>query len=279
MNALRGHSNIQGLTDHVRVFRPAAGLPVARRPTRTTTAPDVHRRAHASSRCGPNQMSFWQNFAKFHVSLQKALWGDAATTENDFAYDYLPKLDGGLRRAGDLRAHAPGQDERLLRQGFNPLAALPNKKKVSAALSKLKFLVVIDPLRTETSRFWKNHGDQNDVNPEDIQTEVIPLARPPASPRTTGTFTNSGRLLQWHWAGGRASGRSARSTREIMARCSRKLRALYAKDGGTVPEPILKLTLALQQPQPAHGRRGAARDQRPRARRRRRPEGPDQGPA
>ena len=60
-------------------------------------------------------------------------------------------------------------------QGFNPLLSFPNRTKLTTALSKLKFLVVMDPLQTETARFWQNHGEYNDVDSASIQTEVIEL--------------------------------------------------------------------------------------------------------
>ena len=41
----------------------------------------------------PGQTSYWQNYRKFFVSFQKAIYGDAARSENDWAYDWLPKLD------------------------------------------------------------------------------------------------------------------------------------------------------------------------------------------
>ena len=41
----------------------------------------------------PGQTSYWQNYRKFFVSLQKSIYGAAATADNDWAYDYLPKLD------------------------------------------------------------------------------------------------------------------------------------------------------------------------------------------
>jgi anaerobic selenocysteine-containing dehydrogenase len=50
-----------------------------------------------------------------------------------------------------------------------------NKKKVGAALAKLKYMVVIDPLATDTSEFWKPHGEFNEVDPSKIQTEVFRL--------------------------------------------------------------------------------------------------------
>ncbi|MDP1057592.1 hypothetical protein Q6324_29140, partial [Klebsiella pneumoniae] len=55
-------------------------------------------------------------------------------------------------------------------QGFNPVASFQNKNKVVASLSKLKFLVTIDPLNPETSTFWQNHGESNYVDPAKIQT-------------------------------------------------------------------------------------------------------------
>ena len=42
-------------------------------------------------------------------------------------------------------------------------------------MSKLKFLIVMDPLQTESSEFWKNFGESNNVNSAEIQTEVFRL--------------------------------------------------------------------------------------------------------
>ena len=76
-------------------------------------------------------------------------------------------------------------------QGFNPLASFPHKDKLVEGLSKLKFLVTIDPLVTETSKFWQNHGELNDVDPARIQTEVFRL---PSScfAEEDGSLVNSG---------------------------------------------------------------------------------------
>ena len=96
----------------------------------------------------PNQMSYWQNYKKFFVSFQKSMWGDAATADNSWAYDYLPKLDVpayDVLRAFELMFQ--GKMNGYFCQGFNPLLSFPNRKKLTAALSKLKFLVVMDPLR------------------------------------------------------------------------------------------------------------------------------------
>ncbi|OZT47761.1 hypothetical protein CH230_25345, partial [Salmonella enterica subsp. enterica serovar Heidelberg] len=60
-------------------------------------------------------------------------------------------------------------------QGFNPVASFPNKNKVVASLSKLKYLATIYPLNTETSTFCQIHRDSNDVHPPKFQTEVFRL--------------------------------------------------------------------------------------------------------
>jgi formate dehydrogenase major subunit len=238
MNALRGHSNIQGLTD---MGLLSDQLPAyLALPMDHEHSLDDYMSTRAFKPLRPNSTSYWQNYRKFLVSFQKAMWGAAATAENDFAYDWLPKLD--VPTYDVLRAFEMmhlGQMNGYFCQGFNPLLAFPNRKKVTVALSKLKFLVVMDPLDTETARFWENHGEFNDVDTAGIQTEVIQL---PATcfAEDTGSLTNSGRQLHWHWAGGSPPG-EAKHDAWIMAQIHLRLRALYEKEGGPVPEPILHL--------------------------------------
>ncbi len=160
----------------------------------------------------PGQISYWQNYKTFFVSFQKAMWGKAATAENDFAYQWLPKLDVGydILRVFDRMYH--GEINGYICQGFNPLQSFPNRKKIIGALSKLKFLVVIDPLQTETARFWQNHGEFNDADPATIQTEVFELPST-CFAEDEGSLTNPSRWLQWHWPGRHgASRRSAART-------------------------------------------------------------------
>ncbi|CDX23274.1 Formate dehydrogenase, alpha subunit [Mesorhizobium sp. ORS 3324] len=238
MNALRGHSNIQGLTDLGLMSNLLPGyltLPTQKEPD---LAKYMSTRGFKPLR--PNQMSYWQNYKKFFVSFQKSMWGDAATPQNDFAYDYLPKLDVpgyDLLRAFELMHQ--GKINGYFCQGFNPLQAAPNKKKVIESFSKLKFLVIMDPLDTETARFWENHGPYNDVDPTKIQTEVYQLPST-CFAEDDGSLVNSGRWLQWHWAGGTPPGEAKRDT-WIMAQLYLRLKALYAKEGGAFPDPIVKL--------------------------------------
>jgi len=192
-------------------------------------------------------MSYWQNYKKFFISFQKAMWGAAATPENNFAYDYLPKLDVpayDMLRIMELMHE--GKVNGYFCEGFNPLLSAPNRKKLTAAFAKLKFLVVMDPLQTETARFWQNHGEYNDVNSASIQTEVIELPST-CFAEDEGSLVNSGRWLQWHWAGGTPPGEAKHDT-WIMAQIFQRLKALYQKEGGPAPEAMLNLTWNYKDP-------------------------------
>ena len=155
-------------------------------------------------------MSYWQNYPKFFVSLQKAWWGTAATKENSWAYEYLPKLDKVYDILAVFDLMHQGKMNGYICQGFNPLAAAPNKAKNIEALSKLKFLVVIDPLITETSTFWRNAGEFNPVRSEKIETEVFRLPSGCASPRRTArsrTRAHPAVALEGRGAAGRGDDR------------------------------------------------------------------------
>lgn len=238
VNALRGHSNVQGITDLALLSTSTPGYLVLPTEKETTFADYMKSRTFKPIR--PGQTSFWQNYGKFFVSQQKSFFGAAATKDNDFAYDYLPKFDVGYDTLKIVDMMAAGQMTGLFCQGLNLMMAAPDKTKVQAGLSKLKWLVIIDPLETETSRFWENHGEYNNVDPKAIQTEVIVL------PTTTfaedeGSATNSSRVIMWHWKAAEGPG-DVRSDIEIMADLFHRLKTAYAKDGGAFPDPILNLT-------------------------------------
>ncbi len=245
MNALRGHSNIQGLTDLGLMSNLIPGyltIPMEREPTF-----DSYMATRGFKPLRPNQTSYWQNYKKFFVSFLKAMWGDAATAANNYAYDYLPKLDVAqydVLRAFELMHQ--GKMNGYFCQGFNPLLSFPNRQKLTEALSKLKFLVVMDPLDTETARFWENHGEYNDVETAKIATEVIQLPST-CFAEDEGSLTNSGRWLQWHWAGGTPPG-EAKSDVWIMAQLQQRLKALYQKEGGAFPDPIVNLDWRYKNP-------------------------------
>jgi formate dehydrogenase major subunit len=244
MNALRGHSNIQGLTDLGLMTQLLPGylnLPVD---SEQTWEQFVAARTQKPLR--PNQLSYYQNADKFLVSLMKTWWGNAATAENHWAYDYLPKLDKYYDMMQAFELMNQGKMTGYICQGFNPLAASPGKYKQNLALAQLKFLVVMDPLATETSEFWRNYGEHNDVDSAKIQTEVFRLPTN-CFAEEEGSLTNSSRWLQWHWKGAEPPA-EARSDLQIMGGIFTRMRMLYETEGGAFPDPIVNLTWPYSDP-------------------------------
>jgi formate dehydrogenase major subunit len=238
VNALRGHSNIQGLTDLGVMTELLPGYLTL--PLESQRDLKTYLEAKTPKPLRPGQLNYWQNYPKFFISLMKAWYGPAATAENDWAYDWLPKNDRPYDILTAFELMHQGKVNGYICQGFNSLASVPDKAKLISGLSKLKYLVVIDPLVTETSTFWKKHGEFNDVDSSKIQTEVFRLPST-CFAEEDGSLVNSGRWLQWHWKGADPPG-EARPDPEIIGDLFVRIRELYRKEGGTLADPVLKLT-------------------------------------
>ncbi len=237
MNALRGHSNIQGLTDLGLMSNLLPGYMTL--PFEAEQDYDDYIKKRASQPMRPNQLSYWQHYGAFFVSFMKSWWGGAATKDNNWGYDWLPKLDKPYDLLQTIELMNQGKVNGYICQGFNVIASAPDKAKTLSALGKLKWLVIMDPLATETSEFWKKFGDYNDVDTASIQTEVFRLPTT-CFAEENGSLVSSSRVLQWHWKGAEPPG-EARSDLEIMSGLFLRIRAAYQKDGGKLPDPIVKL--------------------------------------
>ncbi|MDC7690258.1 formate dehydrogenase-N subunit alpha [Vogesella indigofera] len=245
VNALRGHSNIQGLSD--------LGLLSTSLPGYLTLPNEKDHPDFASylakttpKPLQPGQMNYWGNTPKFFVSLMKWLWGDNARKDNDWGYHWLPKWDKLYDVLHIVELMHQGKMNGFIVQGFNPLASFPDANKVTESFSKLKYMVIIDPIATETSTFWQNHGDSHDVDPAKIQTEVFRLPST-CFAEEDGAIVNSSRWLQWHWKGADAPG-EAKGDNEIIGELFTALRELYRKDGGKVADPILNVAWHYRDP-------------------------------
>ncbi|ASC06782.1 formate dehydrogenase-O major subunit [Acetobacter pasteurianus] len=245
LNALRGHSNIQGYTDLGLLSTRLPGYMNLPKDSQQTL--DAYLQAVTPKADEPKEVNYWHNAPKFFVSLMKTLWGDHATVSNNWGYDWLPKWDRSYDMLAYFERMQQGKVNGYIAQGFNPLAAMPDKNRMRDGLAKLRFLVTIDPLDTETSNFWQNEGVYNDVRPEDIQTEVFRL---PSScfAEENGSVVNSARWLQWHYAGTQPPGEAWNDGR-ILGTIFTKLRALYAKEGGVCPEPVLNMQWNYRDPE------------------------------
>ena len=244
VNALRGHSNIQGLTDIGLLSTSLPGYLTL--PSDKQTTVESYLAANTPKATLPGQVNYWSNYPKFYVSLMKAFYGDDAQKENGWGFNWLPKWDAAYDVLKYFDMMDRNQVNGYICQGFNPVASFPDKNKVVAILSKLKYMVVIDPLVTETSNFWQNHGEMNDVDPAAIQTEVFRLPST-CFAEEDGSIANSGRWLQWHWKGADAPG-EALNDGEILAGLYHRLRELYRAEGGKGVEPLLKMRWDYKQP-------------------------------
>src|SRR5436190_2386572 len=125
----------------------------------------------------------------------------------------------------------------------------PNSRKMVAALAKLKWMVMVENVETETARFWNSpaaYTDQNTDNPSKIQTEVFLL--PAANfAEKDGTFTNSARWLTWKWKATDPPGQ-AKADQEIVSRILFAVQALYKKEGGALPEQVLNVSWPYSNP-------------------------------
>ena len=253
VNALRGHSNIQGATDTAGTFEILPGY--VKTPTSQWQSLKEYNEANVPKALGPS-MNYWQNYPKFMVSLLKAVYGKAATKENDFGYDWLPKTDGNyswmyiyddMYRGNADRAGAkePGP-EGLITFGMNPVGIGPNVPKMVAALSKLKWLVVGENHEIESANFWQAPKEYGGAPAAQIQTEVFQLPAATFAEKD-GSFTNSARWIQWKWKAVDPPGQ-AKSDQEILARIFLAVRELYRKEGGALPEAVLNVDWSYSNP-------------------------------
>jgi len=245
VNALRGHANVQGLSDLGLLSTALPGyIPLPNEKTHPTFADYVDKATPKALR--ENQLNFWGNTPKFFVSLLKWFWGDKATKDNNWGYDWLPKWDKLYDTLQVTELMHQGKMNGLIVQGYNPMGSFPDSNRVVQAFSKLKYMVVIDPIATETASFWQNHGESNNVDSSKIQTEVFRLPST-CFAEEDGSTVSSARWMQWHFKGADAPG-EAKADPEIIAELFVALRELYQKDGGKVAEPLLNLAWPYRDP-------------------------------
>jgi len=239
VNALRGHSNIQGATDIAGVFDILPGYLKVPNPSDQDFAGWMKRITPASSKPKEwDSWNYWSNTPRFAVSYMKAMYGDSATKENDWGFAYLPKVDREYSWVHLWDDMYEGKVKGLLAFGMNGVAIGPNSQKNIDALKKADWLVVCEIYPDETSGFWQSPG----ITPDELKNIKTEVYRLPGAgfAEKDGTFVNSARWLQWKWAALPPPG-DAKLDQEILARIFLKVRELYQKEGGKFPDPILKL--------------------------------------
>jgi formate dehydrogenase major subunit len=247
VNALRGHSNIQGATDMGGVFDIWPGYLKVPNPADVDLKTYLERTTPKASK--PDQwdsFNYWSNTPKFAVSFLKTMFGDAATKENDFAFHYMPKIDRNYSWTQIWDSMLSGSVKGLFAFGMNGVAIGPDSQKNIEALKKADWLVVGEIYEDETSEFWKSPGITPDEM-KNIKTTVYRLACAGFAEKD-GSMTNSSRWLQWKNVALPPPG-EARLDQDIVAQIFLRTRELYKTEGGKFPDPIQNLTWSYTDPQ------------------------------
>ncbi len=230
--AMRGHASIQGSTDIPTLFNLLPGyLPQP-----------VKARNHNSLQGYLDQenvkFGVWSSFPAFMTSFLKAWYGDAATAENDYGFNWLPRITADHSQLPFAIDMAAGKVRGFFLMGQNPAAGSPNAGLNRIALRKLDWLVVRDFFEIESATFWKDGPDNPD--PAAIATEVFFL---PAATgvEKSGSLTNTERLLQWHDQAVEPPG-DCRSELWFMWNLGRRMRKLYAGSTNDADGGLLNMT-------------------------------------
>ncbi len=236
INALRGESNVQGSTDYGILFHILPGYnPV---PNAALTDLAAYNEKFTPKTNEPGSVNWWANRNKYIASYLKAVYGTAATKENDFGYSWMPKLDVGMNASWLMIFDKmyKGEFDGFFAWGQNPACSGANSNKTREAMTKLKWLVNVNLFDNETASFWRGPG----LNAKDIQTEVFMLPCC-SSMEKEGSITNSGRWGQWRYKAIEPQGGSQPDA-EIINELYFKVKELYKKEGGAYPDPVVNLS-------------------------------------
>ncbi len=236
--ALRGHATIQGASDIPTLFNLLPGyipMPVAGKH-------DTYEQWIQAVGTPEQHKGYWANGESYAVSLLKAWWGDAATRENDWAYDYLPRINGAHGTYQSMMLMLEDKVDGFFVFGQNPAVGSANGRMQRLAMSHLKWLVVRDFQQIETATWWKDGPEieSGELRTEDIETEVFFM---PAANHTekAGSFTQTQRMVQWRHQAVRPPG-DARSDLEFLNDLGLRVRALLQDSDDPRDRPLLDLT-------------------------------------
>src|SRR5690625_4168376 len=243
--ALRGHASIQGSTDIPTLFNLLPGYLVmphaAKHPDFASWVEDM---------AGPGSKGYWANTDAYATSLLKAYWGQAATAENDWCYDYLPRIDGDHGTYRTVLDMIDGKVKGYFLLGQNPAVGSAHGKAQRLGMAQLDWLVVRDLYEIESASFWKDSPEveTGEIVPEECATEVFLL--PAASHvEKEGTFTQTQRMLQWREQAVEPTG-DRRSELWFFYHLGRIIRERLADSHDERDRPLLDLTWDY----PVHGR-------------------------
>jgi formate dehydrogenase major subunit len=233
--ALRGHASIQGSTDIPTLYDILPGY----LPMPCGDGSEATLRDYLANHTKPTGL--WHSLPAYFISLLKAYYGKNATAENDFGYDWVPKITSNHSFFEYLYDMADGKMEGMFMMGQNPAVAAANSRFERASLSKLKWLVVREMVEIEAATFWRDSPEieHGELKTEEIETEVFffPAA---GHAEKEGAFTNTQRLLQWREKAVDPPG-DARSDAWFMHQLALRLIAKAKQSNDPLDEPLRAL--------------------------------------
>jgi formate dehydrogenase major subunit len=235
--ALRGHASIQGSTDIPTLFDLLPGyLPMPRAGVHGNLA------EYLASIKSDGQKGFWTAADAYIVSLLKAWFGEAATTDNDFGFNWLPRISGDHGTYQTTLDMLDDKVEGYFLLGQNPAVGSANGKLQRLGMSHLKWLVVRDFSLIESATFWKDGPEiaTGELRSEEIGTEVFFLP-PAAHTEKAGSFTQTQRMLQWHHKAVEPAG-DCRSELQFFHDLGKRLREKLATSTLERDAPLRHLT-------------------------------------
>ncbi|PRY52912.1 formate dehydrogenase major subunit [Knoellia remsis] len=235
--ALRGHASIQGSTDIPTLFNLLPGylpMPIA---GQHDTLQD-----YLDGIASKKQKGYWANADAYFVSLMKSYFGDGATAENNWGFDYLPRLTGAHGTYQTTLAMLADEVEGFFVLGQNPAVGSANGRMQRLALPHLKWMVVRDLSLIESATWWKDSPEiaSGEMRTEDIETEVFFM---PAATHVekAGTFTQTQRLLQWRHKA-LAPPEECQSDLDFFYQLGVRIRELVAESTDERDRPLLDMT-------------------------------------
>lgn len=234
--ALRGHANVQGATDNPTLYHLLPGY------LNAPSALKNHDTLENYLKTETKPTGWWVNTPKYMISLLKAWFGEAATAENDYGYDYLPKMLGNHSHYRMFEDAYKGIVKGMIVAGQNPAVGGQNARFHRKALANLDWLVVRDPFLIETATFWYLAPEvkNGEVKPEEIKTEVFYLPSAVYA-ETEGSFTNTSRLIQKKEKAADPPG-DCRSDLWFTYELGKRLKELYKDSTDPKDWPIQNLT-------------------------------------
>jgi formate dehydrogenase major subunit len=220
--ALRGHASIQGSTDIPTLYHSIHGY------MSHPSALKAHATLLEYMAAETRPRGYWANLPKFMVSYLKSMYGAAATPDNGFGYEWHPKILGDHSHLPMFVAMNEEKVKGMLLIGQNPATSL-NARLERAGMRKLEWLVVKDNWVHESATFWRNAPEvkSGEVRPEDIKTEVFFFPSSQVA-EYEGSFTNTFRMLQWHYKAADAPG-DCRTDLWFTHQLAKRLKQAYAQ--------------------------------------------------